>query len=87
MPDDAVIPKVGYHTSLERNGRKRYSNLPGIRGLHDFMALRNKEEDAVMKVRYSCYTGTLKATPMKITRGMNPNDRALPGVDRSQGRI
>ena len=37
----------------------------------------------MMKVRDSCYTGTLKATPMKITRGMSPSDRALPGVGQS----
>lgn len=62
---------------------KKYSNLPGIRGLHDFLALRNSGEHAVMKVRERCYSGTLQATPMKITKGMSPRDRALPGVSIS----
>ena len=62
---------------------KKYSNLPGIRGLHDFLALRNSGEDALMKVRESCYTGTLKNTPMKISKGMSASDRAIPGVNRS----
>ena len=35
---------------------KKYSSLPGIRGLHDFLALRNSGENAMMKVRDSCYT-------------------------------
>ena len=55
---------------------KKYSNLPGIRGLHDFLAPRNSGQGAVMKIRESCYTGTLKDTPMKITKGMSASDIA-----------
>ena len=62
---------------------KKDSSLPGIRGLHDFLGLRNRGGDAVMKVRDKCYTGTLKATPMKIATGMSASDRALPGVGQS----
>lgn len=62
---------------------KKYSNLPGIRGLHDFLALRNSGQDAVMKIRESCYTGTLKDTPMKITKGMSASDIAILGVGQS----
>ena len=62
---------------------KKYSNLPGIRALHDFLALRNSGQDAVMKVRESCYGGTLKDTPMKVTRGMSAHDIAIPGVGQS----
>lgn len=61
----------------------KYSNLPGIRGLHDFLALHNSGQDTVMKVRERCYTGTFKDTPMKITRGMSTSDRGIPGVDQS----
>ena len=49
------------------NVTNKYSNLPGIRDLHDFLALRNQREDAVMKVRASCYTRLLKNTPMKVS--------------------
>lgn len=62
---------------------KKYSNLPGIRDLHDFLALKNNGENAIMKVRDSYYTGMLKDTPMKITKGMSPSDRALPIVGQS----
>ena len=62
---------------------KKYSNLPGIRGLHDFLALRNSGQDAVMKVRESCYTGVLKDTPMKVTKGMSCTDIAIPGVGQT----
>ena len=37
----------------------------------------------MMKVRESCYTGTLKDTPMKITKGMSASDIAIPGVGQS----
>ena len=62
---------------------KKYSKLQGIRALHDFIALRNRGEDAVMKVRDSCYTGILKNTPMKFSKGMSPSDVAIPGVGQS----
>ena len=58
----------------------KYSNLPGIRELHDFLALRNHGQDAAMKVRGNCYTCPLKNTPMKVAKGMNANDMALPCV-------
>ena len=58
----------------------KYSNLPGIRELHDFLALRNHGQDAAMKVRGNCYTGPLKNTPMKVAKGMNASDMALPCV-------
>ena len=37
---------------------KKYSNLPGIRGLRDFLALCNSGQDVLMKVQDICYTGT-----------------------------
>ena len=62
---------------------KKYSKLQGIRALHDFIALQNSGEDAVMKVRDSCYTGILKNTPMKFSKGMSPSYVAIPGVGQS----
>ena len=62
---------------------KKYTNLPGIRGIHDFLVLRNPGANAVMKVRETCYSGGLKDTPMKVVKGMTPADRVLPGVGQS----
>ena len=56
---------------------QKYTNLPGIRELHDFLALKNPGTDAIMKVRDKCYTGTLKDTPMKLVKGRNSTDRQL----------
>ena len=46
----------------------KYSNLPGILSLHDFLADKNSGQPAVMKVRDLIYTGPLVDTPMKLTR-------------------
>ena len=61
----------------------KYSNPPGFRELHDFLALRNHGEDAAMKVRDNCYTDPLKNTPMKIAKGRNASNMALPCVGHS----
>ena len=53
---------------------QKYSSLPGIRDLHDFLTLRNVGENALMKVRTNCYSGTLKSTPMAIRKGMSAAD-------------
>lgn len=56
---------------------EKYSNLPGIWDLHDFLALRFS---AIMKVRETCYTGTLVNTPMRIN---DTSCIALPTVSHS----
>ena len=53
---------------------QKYTNLPGIRELHDFLSLKNPGTDAVMKIRGKCYSGALKNTPMKLSKGINPMD-------------
>ena len=59
---------------------EKYSNLPGIRDLHDFLALRNPGCNAIMKVRETYYTGALRDTPMKIIDELLV---ALPTVNHS----
>ena len=41
---------------------EKYSNLQRIRELHDFLALRNRGCNAIMKVSKTCYTGALRDT-------------------------
>ena len=57
--------------------------LPGIRDLHDFLALQNAGENATMKVRDNCYCGVLRNTPMSIRKRCTLQDRALPRVSES----
>ena len=37
----------------------KYTNLPGIRTYHDFLAIKNPSTNAIMKVRELCHSGTL----------------------------
>ena len=47
----------------------KYSNLPGIRSLHDFLIVKHPlTGSAVMKVRKYCFEGSFENTPMKVTR-------------------
>ena len=77
-----VFDKGSIVRAWRRTVANKYSNLPDIRELQDFLALRNHGQDA-MKVNDNCYTGPLKNTPMKIAKGMNASDMALPCVGHS----
>ena len=59
---------------------EKYTNLPGIRDLHDFLALHNPGHNAIMKVREARYTGALRNTLVKIIDELHV---ALPTVSHS----
>ena len=61
---------------------KKYNNLPGLRGLHEFLAPRNPGANALIKVRDNCYTG-IRDTPMKVAKGTSQTESVLPGVGQS----
>lgn len=44
---------------------QKYTSLPGVRKLHDFIVVRNG--NVVMKVRESIYTGGWDASPLTIS--------------------
>ena len=62
---------------------KKYNNLPGLWGLHDFSTPQNPGANALIKVRDNCYTGTQRDTPMKVAKGTSQTDSVLPGVGQS----
>lgn len=59
----------------------KYSNLPGIRSLHDFLAVKNPGQPAIMKVHDLDYAGPLADTPMKLAGDSSPTTRAIPTVN------
>ena len=82
------------HGGIVRHWREsvnqKYSNLPGIRIMHDFLCLHNPGCSAIMKVRDLCYQGTLRDTPMSLSQGYSPTTRALPLVTdsyRAKGNV
>ena len=72
--------KVALCGAWRKTVANKYSNTPGIRELYAFLALKNHGQDAAMKVRDNCYTGPLKNTPMKVAKGTNASDMALPCI-------
>ena len=53
----------------EKVGEK-YTSLPGIRELHDFVTIVVPPNKMVMKVREKCYSGALRDTPTKVRKSM-----------------
>ena len=63
----------------EKVGEK-YTNLPGIRDLHDFVTIAMPFDKVVMKVREKCYSGPLRDTPTTVKRGFAAGDSCVPRV-------
>ena len=72
MTDDEGIVRMW----REKVGGK-YSNLPGIRDLHDFLTTAVPPNKIVMKVLEKCYTGT------KVKKGFVSTDFCIPMVTDS----
>ena len=45
---------------------KKYSNLPGVRKIHDFMIVRGVNSEVVMKLRTHFHTGTPIESPLHV---------------------
>lgn len=44
----------------------KYTNLPGVRKLHDFLLIKTHDGKVVMKVRELCYTGAWTDSKLKV---------------------
>jgi len=42
----------------------KYSDLPGVRKLHDFLVVKTNTGEVVMKVREWCFSGEWKRSPL-----------------------
>jgi len=57
----------------------KYSKLPGIRELHDFIIVRSPDtEIATMLVREGCYGGASKKSPLKLNSDFTANTNVFP---------
>ena len=55
----------------------KYSDLPGVQKLHDFLIVKAHDGQVVMKVRDRCFTGVWRASPLRV---MNPSAPGTPDV-------
>ena len=58
----------------------KYSSLPGIHALHDFLAIKNPDQTAIMKVHDIIYSGPLINTPMRVSKDILPTTSVIPTV-------
>ena len=62
----------------EQLGQK-FTKLPGIRSLHDFVTVRHLiSGEVIMRVRQLCYTGSFEPTKMKLVAGVSADVDAIP---------
>ncbi len=62
-----------------RSKLTKYTKLPGIRSLHDFVFVKNPADDAVVaKVRKNCFSGTFDNTTMHVANGRNISENCIP---------
>ena len=70
---------------------EKYTKLPGIRSLHDFLIVRHPvSADAIMKVREHCFKDSFQETTMKLVKGRTAAERAMPSIDdtyKKRGKV
>ena len=61
-----------------RNVLTKYSKLPGIRSLHDFIFTKNPVNELVAKVRSQCYEGRFSDAAISVARGRDIHENVIP---------
>ena len=73
-----VVINDGEKVRPWRDALGKYSALPGIRELYDFVFVRNPGDHMKMKVRRLCYTGNLQDSGYHVKRGYRLEDSVIP---------
>lgn len=64
-----------------RSDLTKYSKLPGIRSLHDFVFVKNSVSNTVVaKVRKTCFSGSFESTTMHIAKNRGVNENVIPST-------
>lgn len=62
---------------------KKYSKLPGIQKLHDFIYVKNPvTSNVVAKVRHLCYTGSYENSTSHVLRSIDPCFNVIPDLGK-----
>ena len=70
-----------------RSSMDKYSKLPGIRSLHDFIFTKNSAVDRVVaKVRKFCYGGTFEDAKIHVNSGRDTSECAIPDQESNNYR-
>ena len=75
-----IIDNGGIVRTWREKVGEKYSSLPGIRELHDFVTVAMLPDKVVMKVRERCYAGPLRDTPTKVKHRFTADQSCIPRV-------
>ena len=65
-----------------RNPMNKYSKLPGIRSLHDFVFTKNSVTNKVVaKVRKFCYAGPFQDATIHVVSGRDATESVIPNEE------
>ena len=78
-----VVDDGGIVRTWRETVGEKYSSLPGIRDLHDFVAVAVPPDKVTMKVREKCYSGALRDSPTTVKKGFVSRDLCIPKVTDS----
>ena len=79
-----VIIDDGHIVRGWRDALSKYTKLPGVCSLHDFVCARKPATgNAHVRVRDVCYEGSLHDTCIKVSRGHPPTENVIPGEEAS----
>ena len=71
-----------------RTNLTKYSKLPGIRSLHDFVfTVSASTNELVCKVRKLCYTGSFDNALIRVQAGRSESENVIPNVTQNYSRL
>ena len=80
MSDSGIIVDGDSIMNWRDKVSQKYSKLPGIRELHDFLLVKNPTaNNAMMLVREFCHGGAAKPTTLSLNSGVSPDFNCSPG--------
>ena len=79
----SVVIDEGEKVFQWREQLVKYSTLPGICDLHDFMFARNPGSNVKLRVRRLCYTGAITESLFHVKRGYTLSESVIPTADMS----
>ena len=64
---------------------RKYSKLPGVRGMHDFIFVCSSDtgQRVISKIRQLCYAGIVQDSPIHVSRGYSETQNVIPTASQS----
>ena len=84
----SVVVDDGHIVRKWRDALSKYTKLPGVRSLHDFVCVRKPSTgNAHVCVRNVCYEGAICDSSIKVARGHRATENVIPGEEDSDVKL